>query len=418
MMIRQRTRPIRRPIANRFLHVSIGFLFATCFHSHTCLAQSSNSTTNSPTNPSSNASRPASAPPLMELTMGHSKLFGLPITWNEKEVVMIDRHGSIQSLDPSAIHNHRILDIPFTAESAMQLRSKLFQEFPNGYSIDGHGDYIVIARPESIAKWNTQFAKLQRSFQQYFQTRGITLHRPDFPLVGIVFRNQAEFFGYANANKISLHPRTAGYYNVMTNRLYLYESDPSKGQHDEVMETVLHEATHQIAFNSGIHQRLSSTPLWVIEGLASIFEAPGMYEPRATLNPKQLLNPSRWETWKSMQSGGGTKYISRRSAGGPKDSLPVSGGETSTRLWESLLRDDRAFQHDPDSAYATAWAVSLYLAERDSKRYTQYLTMLSKLPAGEEYLARDRQRDFHRFFGGDSAMLMQSVDRYLHSAFD
>src|SRR5262245_20690259 len=32
-------------------------------------------------------------------------------------------------------------------------------------------------------------------------------------------------------------------------------------------DTMIHEATHQVAFNTGLHSRLGCNPKWVVEGL-------------------------------------------------------------------------------------------------------------------------------------------------------
>ena len=42
------------------------------------------------------------------------------------------------------------------------------------------------------------------------------------------------------------------------------------------VSTIVHEATHQIAFNSGLHQRLSDCPKWFSEGVAMYCETPDL----------------------------------------------------------------------------------------------------------------------------------------------
>ena len=42
------------------------------------------------------------------------------------------------------------------------------------------------------------------------------------------------------------------------------------------MATIVHEATHQIAFNCGMQQRYADIPLWLCEGMAVYFEAPDL----------------------------------------------------------------------------------------------------------------------------------------------
>jgi len=39
----------------------------------------------------------------------------------------------------------------------------------------------------------------------------------------------------------------------------------------QTVSTIVHEATHQIAFNCGLHTRLSDCPVWFSEGIAMYF---------------------------------------------------------------------------------------------------------------------------------------------------
>ena len=39
---------------------------------------------------------------------------------------------------------------------------------------------------------------------------------------------------------------------------------------------MVHEATHQLGYNLGLHNRTGSNPKWIVEGLATVFETPGM----------------------------------------------------------------------------------------------------------------------------------------------
>ena len=43
-----------------------------------------------------------------------------------------------------------------------------------------------------------------------------------------------------------------------------------------LVATVVHEATHQMAFNCGLHARLAPVPVWVSEGIATYFETPDL----------------------------------------------------------------------------------------------------------------------------------------------
>ena len=47
-------------------------------------------------------------------------------------------------------------------------------------------------------------------------------------------------------------------------------------QAEPLVATIIHEATHQIAFNCGLQTRFADIPLWVSEGIAVYFETPDL----------------------------------------------------------------------------------------------------------------------------------------------
>ena len=92
-----------------------------------------------------------------------------------------------------------------------------------------------------------------------------------------------------------------GYYNLKTNQVNMYDLTGAeslrgpgnrRGSQREITQmlsqraavplvaTIVHEATHQIAFNCGLQTRLSDIPLWQCEGMAVYFEAPDLTSSR------------------------------------------------------------------------------------------------------------------------------------------
>ncbi len=330
-------------------------------------------------------------PPLMELAVGSLSERGLPISWHPSEVVLLKTDGSIKQFKPNDIRSHAILKQNFQPDSAMQLRGRLQKEFGRQFAVDGTGDFSIVAPTATIQVWRDRFAQLQRSFDQYFRTRGFPLKPLDFPLVGIVFPNQAEFLKHAQEVGVKLQAGVVGYYSPFTNRLYAYEMKGTPEAEAEGLATIWHEAAHQIAFNRGVHQRLSIPPLWLLEGLASIFEAPGMMSPRSTMQPSDLLNQTRWERWKTLSQN----------------------PDKMAKLFQAMIVDDQLFRQHPDEAYSIAWGVSLYLAERQTPSYMNYVRKLSSLAVGEEYDGGTRLGDFRTSFSGDPLLLIKAADRFL-----
>ncbi len=330
---------------------------------------------------------------LMELQFDSAIERGLPIAWDARQVKLLRVDGSIGEFEPKTIRRHQVLEEAFVPESAIRMRGQLQREFGKRYAVEGGGNFAIVAPTETVHLWSQRFSQLDRSFQNYFSTRGFQLRPAEFPLVGIVFPSQKEFMKYAHQTGNKLQPGTVGYYSILTNRLFLYEMRGNDQAEQEALMTVWHEAAHQIAFNRGLHQRLSAPPLWMLEGLASIFEAPGMMSQRTTMNPADLINASRWERWKKM----------------------AESPDKMASLLDGMVRDDRLFRSQPSDAYAIAWGVSLYLAERDTNHYVQYLRKLSQLSPGVEYPESARIRDFQGAFSTSSPLLIKSADRFLQS---
>ena len=58
-------------------------------------------------------------------------------------------------------------------------------------------------------------------------------------------------------------------------------------------DTIIHEATHQTAFNVGIHNRFADQPQWLVEGLATMFEARGVWNSPSYHTLKDRINDGR-----------------------------------------------------------------------------------------------------------------------------
>ena len=113
-----------------------------------------------------------------------------------------------------------------------------------------------------------RFEELYRSFVHYFSVRGLSPRRPAFPLVAIVFYSQQEFFRYSAQNGFRIGPGTLGFYSADTNRILMYDPDGGRGDDaawQEAAETIIHEAAHQTAFNTGVHSRYTMPPRWTVE---------------------------------------------------------------------------------------------------------------------------------------------------------
>jgi len=69
-----------------------------------------------------------------------------------------------------------------------------------------------------------------------------------------------------------------GFYSRINNRVTTFTSSDPRIQRrvaSVTSLTVVHEGIHQIAFNTGVHNRLCAVPRWTTEGFAMLFESNG-----------------------------------------------------------------------------------------------------------------------------------------------
>jgi len=145
---------------------------------------------------------------------------------------------------------------------------------------------------------------------------------------------------------------------------------------DQNITVTMHEGTHQLAYNCGIHSRYFQNPTWLVEGLAVFFENLGEQQGE---RPGQL-NQNRFQ------------YFGKAYAAGRL--VPL----------KELLTRDNLFHLGGDSAltaYAEAWALFYYLANQKHEKLFDYIFDLSlrmtrqNLPYNYEH----RLKDFEKYFG-------------------
>ncbi len=329
-------------------------------------------------------------PPLLEVELGGEKDRGLPIHWSKKEAILLKQDGSLRFIQTPSVTAHQITSEPFMATSSMALKGKLIEEFGNGYEVSTCGNYLFVTPVGLPNDWADRFTNLQGAFIRFMSTRGIANKPPEFPLIAIVYRSEQEFRQASLREGVPTSDSILGYYSIVSNRMNLFLRPIASGAWFDTSKTILHEATHQLAFNAGIHQRLSQTPLWVVEGLASAFEAEGIYR-ASPADPSSKLNQARLLTWNQS----------------------IRNGKHPAQLLASIIEDDRAFEKNADEAYAAAWALTYYLSERESSKYAAYMKHLSHLRPNVAYSKPQRIADFRNYVQSDLSLLAKNMERFL-----
>lgn len=331
-------------------------------------------------------------PPLMEVAIPAGRFTGLPIHWDKSSAILIEPAGGFRMLDVADVREHRITNEPFQPQTIPLARSAVQAEFGGGYETAVTGPYVIVAPRGRVERWKERFRNLLAGYARYFDVRGWNLRQPEFPLVVTVLPDRTAFRNYMLADTGKRMDNVVGYYSPKSNRCLLYEITTGGNTNwSETEATIVHEAIHQLAFNTGVHERLAKNPLWIVEGLATMFERPAVYEAQVSSSTIPLrVNPSQLSQLKPMLAD-----VSRLES-----------------LLASMIASDKFFQADPKNAYALAWGLTFYLAERDTNRYGEYTRKVAHLPILESYSGPERVRDFKKGFESEFSMIAVQMQRF------
>jgi len=331
---------------------------------------------------------------MVELLYHGRKIEGAPLSWNSDTVHLLGRDGRLWDIDPGSVKDFKQISDHFRCYSPSELRSMLLVELGDDYEVSGTSHYLVAHPKGQSDKWAERFEQLYRSFASYFSLRGFKCSPPPFPLVGVVCRNQREFQRYSAQNGMAVPNGVLGYYAFQSNRIMLYdmEGTTNSGNWQQNASVVIHEATHQTAFNTGVHSRYCHPPVWLAEGLATLFEAPGVYDSHGYPQLSDRINRERLHDFRSLV-------------------------ETHHRpeLLASMISSDQLFSINPSVAYAEAWAFTFFLVENEPRKYAQYLALTASRPPFSEYNAAQRIADFTAVFGANWGMLEARFLRFMES---
>lgn len=329
---------------------------------------------------------------MISLSLGGQSIEGQPVGWDHNEVRLLGRDGRLWQFPPGEATQWKQTSHRFTPATISELRAGLLRELGTGFEVTTTTHYVVAHARGQRDRWAERFESLYREFVTYFGKRGFRLREPEFPLVGIVLRNEADFRQYTAAQGSVVPPGLLGFYSLDTNRIVLYDIDPS-GKHDrwhETATTIIHEATHQTAFNTGVHSRYAPPPLWVVEGLATLFEAPGVYNARYHTAQADRINRARLDDFRLAV-------------------VPHHKPE----LIKSIVATDTLFETHPAAAYAEAWALTFYLVETQPANYARYVALTAERPPFADDTPAGRAADFTAVFGGNWAMLEAQLLRFI-----
>ncbi len=327
------------------------------------------------------------------------------VTAEDGGLLLMTSDGTLWAIEPDQLVRHEQDKHPFHALSRDELARQLLSELPAGFEVYTTHHYLICHNTSrEYAAWcGALFERLYKAFTNFWSRKGMKLHEPDFPLVAVVFNSRESYGNYAKGELGESAESIIGYYSLRSNRVTMYdltgiESLRSPGDRrgspaqinavlarpeaEQIVATIIHEATHQIAFNSGLQTRFADIPLWVSEGIAVYFETP------------DLQNAKGWRTIGAVNESRLVRfreYLAHR----PADSL------------KSLICDDKRLRDARTAldAYAEAWALNYYLIHQHPKQYLAYLQMLAQK---KQFFWDDpaaRLKEFQAAFGDNLGQL-------------
>jgi hypothetical protein len=342
------------------------------------------------------------------------RIEGRPLVVAQDGGMMLQaRDGTIWLVQPEETTEHRSDDVPFAPYTADELGERVLKELPAGFAVHRTARYVVCYNTSrAYAEWcGSLFERLYMAFTNYWTKKDFELVEPEFPLVAIVFDDKRSYTEFARKEVGDAAGQIVAYFSLTSNRMVMYDltglearegmgrSLRSRSQINQLLSrpgavqtvsTIVHEATHQIAFNCGLHARFSDCPLWFSEGIAVFFETPDVKSSRGWKGIGSVNQP-RLARFRD--------YLSRR----PANSL------------ETLLTDDtrlRGSKTAPD-AYAEAWALTYFLSRRYPSQYIAYIKLLSAKKPQHWDDANARLADFKATFGDDLGKLDTEFVRYM-----
>lgn len=322
-------------------------------------------------------------------------------------ILLEDRAKRLWTVQGEKRKSLTALEMPFLPLTGEELGRELLSEFGEGFEIVRTDHYVICTNAgRPYGEWcGDLLERLLSAFLTHWRGKPLSLMEPKTALPVIVFASAEEFAQFAVEDATAATAQSKGYYSVRTNRIVLYDltakadQEPAKTRADVQKKiaakafnvaTVVHEATHQMAFNCGMHTRYADNPVWLTEGMAMYFETP------------DLNNRTGWRT---------IGQINRTRLNQFKQSLAKRRSPGS--LMTLISNDQRLTTSETATeAYAEAWAFSYFLIKKRRVQYEEYLFKLSQKPALVWNDPDERLAEFRAVFGENLEELDQEFLRY------
>ncbi len=186
---------------------------------------------------------------------------------------------------------------------------------------------------------------LAKTLQKFLLTKGIEIPLPASRMAVVVLLDRASYNAFKGEDADGAE---GGHYDLDSNRLVIFQTDQPRVN----TFTLVHEATHQLTYNTGLLSRLGDVPVAVSEGLATFGEV--WRKDRPTLARPNMLRLA----------------VLRNPGKGRLKWIPL----------ERLLTDDGLFEDEATEqlAYAESclWIYDLLQTREGAKQLSAYLAAI------------------------------------------
>lgn len=362
--------------------------------------------------------------------------------WTAKRGMLTEFYASIDLVlqaDPNNEHAKRILALRDKLNEPLAPSNEeetLTKSIGSGFKFKRSKHYILAYdTPEDRAKERVDLLeRVYETFFMFFAMKGMVLEKPKELMMVVLFNEHKNYLDYSVRQDPELKS-AAGYWSPEDNIAVFFAqgtypawatlnevsaqldkmredaerqklrnrgdivrlSDTIKllklvQQENEDVEVVTHEATHQVAGNSGLFPRRIRIPRWAQEGLAAFFEAPS----GAMWAGVGATNATRLEWYRGLE----------------KDRVHSD----IDFIVSDHIYDMAASHASVLHAYGQAWALTHFLMDdKQFPKLMQYYRNLARLPAdmviGEDIL----KQCWDAAFGADRQAVDQDWRRHMNS---
>jgi hypothetical protein len=360
----------------------------------------------------------ADHPRLMLFQAGTQSWTGRVLARSDENTWIMDQFGELVRLEAREITHLEVAAPTFRPAPIDAFLQRLRSELPHGYEVVATKHFLIAAPARKLDAYREIFEGVFSEVSAFLAARELPANAPALPLVALVFANHDHFKSYCQRDNTQWSPDLRGYYSLKTNRVVVVDAVPESGDNSSptaepsstapqsakllggtlsarTIDTIIHETTHQIGFNVGIHSRFGQSPQWLVEGLALHLES-NRVRTRAhgrKLKPAEQVNPERLEWFRR-------EYSNRRTLGDVA----------------AIVASDELFNRHSFDAYSLSWALTCYLSTGRSKdenaRFSAYVQKAASRGPFENYSTQERLQDFRDAFG-DPATIEQGLLRFL-----